>query len=187
MSKIVSLIASPRKDGNTARIVAAMTDGAMGLSTNEICIHHLDNLRLVHGCRACNKCKISGKCVQNDDISPILEDIRTADIIIASTPLYFGHASSQYRMLEDRLYCFYGSDGRNILDSEKKVSVVVTCSGDVDDAKRCAADIEGVYKSLGFESLGNIIYSDNGGKNPVLKNSEIYKKAYAIGLLMRNI
>ena len=185
MSKIVVLIASPRADPNSETITDIMVEGARAVPENKIIVHRLDDLKSAHGCKACHKCKPSNPCVQKDDISIVIDDIRKADVVIASTPLYFNHSASQYKMLEDRLYCLFGTDGRSLLKPGKKIAVVVTCGGDVDGAKACAKDIEGVYKTLGFESLGAVCYADSTLDNNVAKNAEVCKKARAIGQLIR--
>lgn len=186
MSKIVVLNASPRKNGNCSALINAMTDGAMGLSTNEIYIHNLDDMRIAHGCKSCYACKKTGKCVQNDDVTPVLEDVRTADIIIAATPLYFGHAAAQYRILEDRFFSFLRPDFSTVLEKGKKIAVIVTCGSGIEDAKIVAKNIEGVYKRFGFESLGTIVYAEGADHKHASKDVETCKKARDIGRLMRN-
>ncbi len=186
MTKIAVLIASPRKDGNSEALVNAMTDGAMGLSTNEIYLYHLDGLKIVHGCKACGYCKTHDKCVQNDDLTPILDDIASADGVIVSTPLYFGHAASQYRVLEDRFYSFMDEKFRSKLTSGKKVAVIVTCAGTSNGAENCANNIEDVFKMFGFESIGKLVYSEMEGNGHAKNNEEFLSKAREIGRLLRN-
>ena len=79
MSKILAVIASPRKDGNCATIVDAITDGAMGLSPNTLDIVNLNTLRFTNGCQACMGCKLTGSCVTKDDLIPVLDLVRGAD------------------------------------------------------------------------------------------------------------
>ncbi len=184
MTKIVVLNASPHLGGNSATIVDAMIEEARGVPGNDICVHRLDELQAAHGCKACSKCKTKGACVQHDDLSPILEDVRNSDVVIVSTPLYFGHSASQYRVLEDRLYSLFAKNGRSTLTPGKKVAVIVTCGGDTDYAERCSKDIVGVYKSLGFESLGVILFSDHGTKDAAANDAVVCKKARDIGHLI---
>ena len=151
MGKIVAVLASPRTKGNSSAIVDAIMDGAMGLSTNVMKLHRLDNLRSIHGCRSCNACKSKGHCVQSDDITEILEDISNADCVIFSTPVYFGSPNAQYKILEDRMYSFLKADMSSILEKGKKAIVVVTCSGPVEEAMPIADKMYGVLSSIGFD------------------------------------
>ena len=103
--KVIGINASPRKKANTQTLVEAILSGAekKGAET------HLVNLRdlEINGCLGCEGCKKHlGKCVQKDDLTPLLQEIITYDAIIMGTPVYWYHVTSQFKMLVDRLYCF---------------------------------------------------------------------------------
>ena len=182
MSKILAVIASPRKGGNCETIVNAVTDGAMGLSANVLDIINLNSLRFTNGCQACMGCKSTGSCVVKDDLQPILELIRAADSVIVATPVYFGHSSSQYRTLEDRLYCFIGSDRTSILPKGKKLVTVVTCGGDAAAAETVADEIDRVLVNrLGFNPVGRILLADKGSKHAAENDDALLEKARLLG------
>lgn len=182
MSKILAIIASPRKDGNCETLINAITDGAMGLSTNILDIIHLNSLRFTNGCQACMECKKTGSCVTKDDLSPILDLIRDADSLIVATPMYFGHSSSQYRMLEDRMYSFLENDGNCTLAKGKKLVTVVTCGKDKGTAEIVANNIERVYTNyFGLIPSGKIVMVDHGSKNAAKNNESLLEEAKLIG------
>jgi len=182
MSKILAIVASPRKGGNCETIVNAITDGAMGLSPNVLDITNLNTLRFTNGCQACMGCKLTGSCVTKDDLLPILNSIKGADSLIIATPVYFGHSSSQYRMLEDRLYSFIEKDGSSLLPKGKKLVTVVTCGGDSSVADAVADDIERVYTNyFSFKPVGRIVLSDKGSKHAAEKDDELLEKARLLG------
>ena len=182
MSKILAVIASPRKVGNCETIVNAITDGAMGLSPNVLDIIKLNDLRFTNGCQACMGCKLTGSCVTKDDMLPILNLVKQADSVIIATPVYFGHASSQYRMFEDRLYSFIEKDGSSLLPKGKKLVTVVTCGGDTRAAETVADDIEKIFVNyFSFVKVGRIVLSDKGSKNAAEKNDELLEKARLLG------
>ena len=61
----------------------------------------------IRGCRACEACaKDPGRCAQKDDLSPLLEEMKTCDAFVLGTPVYMYHASAQFKAFVDRLYCF---------------------------------------------------------------------------------
>jgi multimeric flavodoxin WrbA len=182
MSKILAIVASPRKGGNCDTIVNAITDGAMGLSPNVLDIINLNSLRFTNGCQACMGCKLMGTCITKDDLQPILSLIRSADSVIVATPIYFGHASSQYRMLEDRLYCFIEKDGSSLLPKGKKLVTVVTCGEATDTAEKVADEIEKMYvKYFSFKPVGRIVLTDKGSKHAAENNDELFEKARLLG------
>jgi multimeric flavodoxin WrbA len=107
--KIVCLLGSPRPNGNSAAIARCLTEEAGKLGAN-VNIHALNRLKF-RGCQACMACK--GKldhCALDDDLSPVLEEIRAADILVLATPVYFADVSSQMKMFIDRIYAFYVTD-----------------------------------------------------------------------------
>ena len=185
MGKIVAILASPRQRGNSFSIVDSILDGAMGLSTNVIKLHRLDNLRSFHGCRACNACKKSGSCVQQDDISEVLEDMADADCVIFSTPVYFGAPNAQYKTLEDRMYSFIGKDGKKAM-AGKNAIVVTTLGAPVEMGKPVADHMSHVLEAVGFDVIEKVVYSDDGGKSPASEDLELMKKMKALGLNFRN-
>ena len=186
MGKIVAVLASPRTKGNSSAIVDAIMDGAMGLSTNVMKLHRLDNLRSIHGCRSCNACKSKGQCVQSDDITESLEDIRNADCVRFSTPVYFGSPNAQYKILEDRMYSFLRADMSSTLEKDKKAIVVVTCSGPVEEAMPIADKMYGVLSSIGFEVIDKFVFSDVGGTISSKDDGELMDRAKKLGRNFRN-
>ena len=58
----------------------------------------------INPCRACYACwfKTSGKCVQKDDATEVMEKIRQADLVIWSIPLYAYGVPSHCKALMDR-------------------------------------------------------------------------------------
>ena len=185
MGKIVAILASPRQRGNSFAIVDSILDGAMGLSTNVIKLHRLDNLHSFHGCRACRACKKTGSCVQQDDISDVLEDMRDADCVIFSSPVYFGAPNAQYKTLEDRMYSFIGADGKKAMEGKKAI-VVVTLGAPVEMGRPTADGMTHALEAVGFEVIREVVYSDDGGKSPAADNLELMKEMKGLGLNFRN-
>lgn len=103
--KIVSLLGSPRKKGNSA-ILAGTITAFLAEEGNEIVIHSLNDITF-KGCQACGGCKGSSEvCVLKDDLTPVLNDIHDADVVIMATPVYWGEVSSQMKGFIDRTYSF---------------------------------------------------------------------------------
>jgi multimeric flavodoxin WrbA len=56
------------------------------------------------GCEGCKR--HPGKCVQTDDLTPLLQEMTAFDAIVMGTPVYWFHVAAQFKMLVDRLYSF---------------------------------------------------------------------------------
>ncbi|MCP4672325.1 MAG: flavodoxin family protein [Desulfobacula sp.] len=106
--KIIALQGSPRKKGNTARVLEWIEEELQS-SGHEIEIIYL-NSKNIHGCLACGKCKEMPDeigCVQKDDGIEILEKIVSAKLVIFASPLYFWGVTAQLKAIIDRTYSLY--------------------------------------------------------------------------------
>jgi multimeric flavodoxin WrbA len=103
--KVIGINSSPRKRANTQTLVEAVLSGAEknGAQTRLVNLREMK----INGCLGCEGCKKHlGKCVQKDDLTPLLQDLADYDAIVLGTPVYWFHVSAQLKMLVDRLYCF---------------------------------------------------------------------------------
>jgi len=63
------------------------------------------------GCQGCCICKTrSESCIQKDGLTPALAAIETADIILLTSPIYFGEVSGQVKCFIDRTFGFFVPD-----------------------------------------------------------------------------
>ena len=105
MKKIVAINASPRKEWNTGTLVREAARGAESEGA-EVKVYDLYELDRFTGCVSCFECKLGdnkGKCMNEDGLTPVLEEIRSADGLIIGTPNYLGDASAIFRSLYERL------------------------------------------------------------------------------------
>ena len=105
--KFFAINGSPRKNCNTAQLLDAALEGVRShfpdASTERIDLYDFP----FHGCRSCFACKIIdgkhyGRCVQNDDLKPVLDEISDADGIILGSPIYFSDVTGNMRCFLER-------------------------------------------------------------------------------------
>jgi len=104
--KVIAINGSPRKEWNTATLLAKALEGAasQGAETELIHLYDLD----FKGCESCFACKTRGgesygRCAVEDDLTPILHRAAEADAIILGSPIYFGTVSGEMRSFMERL------------------------------------------------------------------------------------
>jgi multimeric flavodoxin WrbA len=99
--KVLLISGSPRKDGNTALVLARCADrlGELGLETEIISLAG----RPIASCVACYKCLGSGICSLDDDLNEIADMIRAARGLIVGSPVYFGTARGDLLNLLQRV------------------------------------------------------------------------------------
>lgn len=99
--KIIILNGSHRKNGATALILNEMYQKLETYPHVEVHFFNVANLNLKY-CIGCYKCYRNGKCVFNDDIEKLSENIETADGIIIGSPTYASNVSGQIKVIIDR-------------------------------------------------------------------------------------
>ncbi|MFT0898364.1 flavodoxin family protein [Candidatus Methanoprimaticola sp. MG2] len=186
MGEIVAIVTSPHPEGNSASIVDAITDGAMGLSTNLIQLYTLGKSKFIHCCNECGKCKQTGFCAIEDDMSEVLNAIRTADCVIFSTAVHFNNVSAQYKILEDRMYSFLNSDLSINIKTGKKAIVVVTAAASLENAKVIASHMAASLTMMGFEVIDRVVFSSDMGTKKASEDPDILLKAKQAGMKLRN-
>ena len=112
MKKIVTLLGSPRAKGNSAAIADRFMETAKKYGA-ETKTYSLNKLKF-RGCQACMMCKDKlDRCALKDDLEPVLDDIRDADILVLATPVYFADVTAQMKMFIDRTFSYYVPDFLN--------------------------------------------------------------------------
>lgn len=103
MSKIVVLVGSVRKKGNTDLLAEAFAEGAR--KNNDVEIISVADYR-VNPCIGCNSCfmRDGNQCFQKDDMKIIYDKLLTADMLVAASPVYFYGISAQLKAVVDRLH-----------------------------------------------------------------------------------
>ncbi len=105
MKKIIAINASPRTAWNTGTLIREAAKGAESEGA-EVKVYDLYQSEKFTGCISCFGCKLpehQGVCVYKDGLTPILDDIRSADGLIIGTPNYLGDVSAGFRALYERL------------------------------------------------------------------------------------
>jgi len=117
--KVLTLLASPRKNGYTSDLLKAYTEGlTANKSQIDITKKHLEKMT-IHACKGCNACQKNkvNFCVTDDDMIQLYEEIIESDIIVLASPIYFFSVTAQMKSVLDRLYA--------ILDRVKGKKIVL--------------------------------------------------------------
>lgn len=130
--KTLVLMASPRKNGNTFKILEKFLHEAnsIGEETKTIWLYDKE----IKGCIACRNCQkdhsIFG-CIFKDDVQEIFDEILKSDLIILATPIYSWYCTAPLKALLDRLVYgmnkYYGDIKGPSLWKGKKIAIISTC------------------------------------------------------------
>lgn len=99
--KVVILEGSPRRNGNTYKLAKAFQEGVQKAGNEAVIIE-----TAFLGIKPCLDCKACyrnpGVCVQKDNMNQVYEELKTADAVIYSSPVYFYGVSAQLKAVLDR-------------------------------------------------------------------------------------
>jgi multimeric flavodoxin WrbA len=128
----IGINGSPRKTGNTARLIENALKGAedVGSDTEIINLYDLD----YKGCISCLSCKHKGssyygRCVIKDDLLKVYEKTRKADVLILGSPIYYGAMTGEMRSFLERLlfpYMDYVGPDPSLFQGNLKAGVIYT-------------------------------------------------------------
>jgi len=100
--KIVGILGSARKGGNTEALLDIALEEARGRgsSTSRVVLRD----KTIAPCDGCMRCAKTGKCAIKDDMEEVYEGIRESDGVIWATPVYYWSMSGLTKMALDRTF-----------------------------------------------------------------------------------
>ena len=179
--KVLILLGSPRRKGNSAVLAEHLTRGAVdaGADTETLFIHEMD-IKPCTGCGQCQGADANG-CVIDDAMQVLYEKLKDADSIVFTSPVYWFYVTAQLKMVIDRIYAVGGGD-KNILTG-KKLGVLLAyadsdpfTSGAV-NALRMFQDISGYLGTI----LAGAVYGSAFEAGEIAGNPQVLKQAYELG------
>ena len=109
MSKHILIITtSLRSNSNSDALAHAFAKGAAesGNTVEQISLQGKN----IAFCRGCLACQQLGRCVIRDDALSIAKQMKTAEVIVWATPIYYYEMSGQMKTLIDRANSLYNSN-----------------------------------------------------------------------------
>ena len=100
MKKILGVMGSPRKNGNTHVLLSKILESAKdnGATTDLIFLNDL----VIKECDGCHSCWKSNECSKNDDMNNVYPMIIGCDVIIFGTPVYWYGPTALMKAFLDR-------------------------------------------------------------------------------------
>jgi len=102
--KVLVILGSPRRTGNSAALAARIARGAESADANveTVFLQDLD----ISPCRGCDTCKEAGSrgCAIEDDMQEIYPKLAGADAWVIASPVYWFTMSAQTKIFMDRCY-----------------------------------------------------------------------------------
>ncbi len=147
--KAIAINGSPRKKWNTATLLEKTLEGAASEGAETEIIHLYDlNFK---GCISCFACKLKdgksyGKCAMNDELTPVLEKLKNADVVILGSPIYLGNSTGEMRSFMERYifpFLVYSENPRSLYPRNTPIGFIYTTG-----AKEENFDLFGLHKTI---------------------------------------
>ena len=181
VTKVLVILGSPRKKGNTAILAEQIAKGAhSGRATVETIYLHGKNIAPCKACMSCQK-KGSKGCSIRDDMQEIYRKLIETDAWVIASPVYWFTMSAQTKIFMDRCFALpaYQSDpfrGKRIATAMTYGDVDPFTSGCV-NALRTFQDAYGYTESpivgMGYGSAMNVGW--------IRSNTRVMREAFDLG------
>jgi len=153
MNAIV-LFGSPRKDGNTFRLIDVLSQALKERDYN-VRIIYLNDLN-IRPCQGCLACMPKGICRINDDMKEIRKYMAASDLIIYATPIYWYGPSSQLKLVIDRSFAFFNKDYNSRIKGKKAITIMSCADEDVETCGPSKEMFRKTFNLLGLHYIGGV-------------------------------
>jgi multimeric flavodoxin WrbA len=179
MVRILGIIGSPRKNGNTHILVSRLLAGSQskGAETDIVFLGDL-NIKECDGCHVCWQGK---GCNKNDDMLGLYPRIIDSDILVLGTPVYWYGPTALMKAFIDRLVYFNCPENRALIRGKSAVIVVPYEEESTETAKLVVEFFEKSLSYLEMKLTGRIIVPGVGDRGVVLKKPERLTESYELG------
>jgi multimeric flavodoxin WrbA len=180
--KILALIGSPRKNGNTSVMVNFLIEKLDSTQfIVETCRLYDYQIGPCIDCRGCKKHELV--CIVKDDMQSLYPKIEDAEIIIIGTPIYWFGPSAQTKLMLDRLRPYFGSQKL----AGKKSALLLPAGTGVKDCDLTIEMFRRSFEALGVEFIGAVtaeaydigdVRNNNSAKNEMTALTDKLNRLY---------
>ena len=191
--KVLGILGSPRRGGNSEILLDKALEGAksLGLDIEKIILNELK----FSPCQECGGCSRSGKCVINDDMRSVYKKLDEAGAIILASPIFFGSLAAQVKAMIERYQCRWVK--KFVLGKKDKPStpqgcglgfqakrgflILVSAANRKDFFKNAESIVRNFFAVLDIELAGNLYCPSVDKKARILEHPGCLKRAFNLG------
>jgi len=175
--RMLGIVGSPRRGGNTETLVDEVLRGAeeAGALVEKVILSELD----IAPCRACDTCRRTGRCVQQDDMPTVMEQMRRSRVWVLGTPVYWWGPTAQFKAFLDRWHV-----GGNVIsrrEGQRVILVIPFEDTDAGTARHVVGMFEDVLAYLKVELFATVLAPGVLHRGEVREHSSVLAVAYRAG------
>ena len=179
--KILVLLGSPRKKGNSTTLAEKIIKGAeaAGATVEKIYLHG-QNIAPCQACYACRKPDSKG-CAIDDDMQPIYQKLIEADAWVIASPVYWFTMSAQTKLFMDRCFSLFNNQKEAL--AGKRIAIAMSY-GDSDPFNSGCVNalrtFQDAFAYVGANIVG-MIYGSADKPGEIKSNQALMAEAEALG------
>jgi multimeric flavodoxin WrbA len=184
---ILAIASSPRKGGNSERLLDEFIAGARSIGANVEKAVLTDYS--ISPCSGCGRCEPTGECVIEDDYREFYTRFFSADRVVIATPVYFMCVAAQAKALIDRGQALWIRKyvlKKSIPAREgfaRKGYLIATGGSGMATTFDCSRTVcKYFYRTIDMEFAGDLCVNHLNARGEVEKRPEAIKAAFELGM-----
>ena len=179
MKKVVAFVGSPRKNGNTAALVAEVIRGAEAAGA-QAKLYYLNDMH-IRPCQSCFYCRSEGSCIIEDDMKAIYPELQKADAVVIGSPVYMFQVASQTKILLDRLFPMMDAKFNPRFGKKKTVMVYSQGNPDPEAFKKAFDTNAEVLMIMGLQIEETIVCTNANHPLKAIEDKKLMTNAFDAG------
>jgi multimeric flavodoxin WrbA len=179
MKKVLGIVGSPRRQGNTHLLMETVLEGARsaGAETELLMLGDLT----IRECIGCHACWNGRPCSRNDDMDGLYEKIAGAGALAFGTPVYWYGPTALMKCFIDRFVYFNCPANRGMVRGKPAVLAVPFEDEDPETASLTTAFFERSLAYLEMNLAGTLIVPGMARKGQVRERVDRLDEAFELG------
>jgi len=181
VKKVLVILGSPRKKGNSAILADQITKGAKSAKAKVETIYLQE--KNIAPCKACFTCqkKDSKGCSIQDDMQDLYPKLIEADAWVIASPVYWFSMSAQTKIFMDRCFALpaYQSDPFK----GKRIAIAMTYGGEDPFDSGCVNALRTFQDAFGYieATLVGMVYGSAMDAGKIKLNEKVMQEAIDLG------
>jgi len=181
MKKVLVLLGSPRKKGNSAILADQIAKGARSARAKVETIY-LQGMKIAP-CKACDICrkKNSKGCSIKDDMQGLYPKVIEADALVIASPVYWFTMSAQIKIFLDRLHGLPAYKEDTLIG--KRVAIAMTYGGEDPFDSGCVNALRAFQDAFAYKEskIVGMVYGSAEEAGEIRSNEKLTQEAFDLG------
>ena len=179
--KVLVILGSPRRKGNSAILAEQITKGAKSAQAKVETIYLQE--KSIAPCKACFTCQKKGSkgCAIKDDMQEIYPKLLEADAWVIASPVYWFNMSAQIKIFMDR--CFALPAYRSDPFKGKRIAIAMTYGDEDPFASGCVNALRTFQDAFGYveANIVGMVYGSAMDAGQIKLNEKVMQEALELG------